>query len=582
MKMKIPYFSSTKTTDSNLEPLYPVFQSGTLLGDLTQTQIIQLYKSGECQNTMVKVDDVWYAIEKLSWVLENNDIVEQSEAGQVDSPRIDDADYEIDDTFEKDETMVVCPHCWHKFGMSKMLFISQHVDLIGDPVLGPDAQQRFIPSHFNEQGYAIDAKGMVCQDMACPKCHLRIPDATIDMPFSIYSVVGAPASGKSYFLTAMTWQLRNILASHFDYTLTDTDAMFNSVLNNYESILFLNRNNNEYVALPKTELQGHDFSNQIMLNGMSVDLPLPFIFTLTPTPANTLYENTRDGIQNIVLYDNAGEHFEPGRDSVTNIATHHLVHSDGIIFLYDPIKDSRMVTQCDSSDPQVAQINRGVNQLILLNEMINRIKKYRGMKPYEKYDKPLVVVIPKYDAWKKTFPVDLEDTDFVHYDRNNMNYSLDLSIIINVSYIMRSELLRISPEVVATCEAFFSSVYFIPVSALGRMPEYDSAKDMIAVKPQNLKPIWAEVPILLQMWHNGRIGGVCSQMPDPLEVENYKYTADSLIFMIPGTNIRETVPLFYCDRTVYDMKISRFIKMPPLPKKTKVHNEGAMDDFWNA
>jgi hypothetical protein len=125
-------------------------------------------------------------------------------------------------------------------------------------------------------------------------------------------------------------------------------------------------------------------------------------------------------------------------------------------------------------------------------------------------------------------------------------------------------------------------VYFIPVSALGKMPEYDSVKDMIAVKPQNLKPIWAEVPLLLQMWHNGRIGGVCSPMPDPLVVENYKYTADSLIFTLPGTNIRETVPQFYCDRTVYDMKISRFIKMPPLPQKTKVNNEGATDDFWNA
>jgi hypothetical protein len=313
-----------------------------------------------------------------------------------------------------------------------------------------------------------------------------------------------------------------------------------------------------------------------------VDLPLPFIFTLTPTPANTMYENPRDGIQNIVLYDNAGEHFEPGRDSVTNIATRHLVYSDGIVFLYDPIKDSRMVTQCDSADPQVAQINRGVNQLVLLNEMINRIKKYRGMKAYEKYDKPLVVVIPKYDAWKKTFPVDLEDTDYVHYNSADMTYSLDLSIVINVSYIMRSELLRISPEVVATCEAFFSSVYFIPVSALGKMPEYDSVKDMIAVKPQNLKPIWAEVPLLLQMWHNGRIGGVCSPMPDPLVVENYMYTAASLIFTLPGTNIRETVPQFYCDRTVYDMKISRFIKMPPLPQKTKVNNEGATDDFWNA
>ena len=71
------------------------------------------------------------------------------------------------------ETLVVCPHCWHKFPVSKTLFIAKHTDLVGDPILGADAQMRFLPTAFNRQGYAVDARGLVCQDMACPNCHLR-------------------------------------------------------------------------------------------------------------------------------------------------------------------------------------------------------------------------------------------------------------------------------------------------------------------------------------------------------------------------------------------------------------------------
>jgi hypothetical protein len=559
---------------------YLLFFEGEKTGPFSKSELVAQFGADDIpQDVMIRASrekSAWRPLCEVDWLVE-----EEKE---------DDSEgYDAEDSFElaggQTDTgpLVTCPHCWHDFSRSKVTYISKHIDLTGDPILGPEAQTRFLPTSFNEQGYAIDARGLVCQDMACPNCHLRIPEAIIDISSSLFSIVGAPASGKSYYLTAMIWRLRNILAKKFDYALADTDATFNSVLNNYEQLLFMNGQLDEYTALPKTELQGHDFSNQILLNGMSVDLPLPFIFTLTPLQSNQSREDSNEGPQNIILYDNAGEHFEPGRDQVTNLATQHLVHSDSIAFLYDPIKDSRMVAQCDATDPQVAQISHGTNQLVLLNEMIVRIKKYAGLASKQKYDKPLIVVIPKYDSWKQAFPLDLESIEFSHYCEDEMQYSLDMGAVLNVSFVMRDELLKVSPEVVATCEAFFSTVYFIPMSALGQMPEYDAEKDMIAIKPQNLKPIWAEVPMLMQFWHSGLISAVATGVADFVKIEKYKFQGDSLLYTLPGCRERETVPSHYCGRTVFSSKIAKHIMFPELPESTceaSGQDNAEVDDFW--
>ena len=553
---------------------YDLFSNGNKIGSFSKEEIIAFFRNGTLgADAMVKFQGTWITLDKTGWL---EDIVVEENSSETD-------DF-VEPTEEPlsrgdDGKLVECPHCWFKFSLSKINFISKHPELIGDPVLGPEAQLRFLPTSFNSQGYAIDAKGMICQDMACPNCHQKIPEAVIDLPATMISIVGAPASGKSYYLAAMTWQLRNVLAKKLDYSFIDTDATFNSVLNNYESILFLNRNVHDYVALPKTELQGHDFSHQIMLNGISVDLPLPFIFTLSPTGSNQNASTaTREG-QNIILYDNAGEHFEPGRDSVTNLATQHLIHSNGILFLFDPIKDSRMVTQCDPVDPQVGQISKGTNQLILLNEMIARIRKYAGLKNNEKYKKPLIVIVPKYDAWRNIFPFDLQEAPYLYYDEDNFTYSLEVGQITNISFVLRDLLLEIAPEVVVTSESFFEQVYFLPVSSLGRMPEYDRTRDMIGIKPVDLNPIWAEVPMLLQLWLSGNINAIVAKFQDCIPIEKYKFVGSTMVYSLPGIQSKETIPSNYWGRSVYSRKLNQYIQFPKpeKPKAAAVQD----DDFWN-
>ena len=463
---------------------------------------------------------------------------------------------------------ILCPHCWKPFSLEEVCYISRHLDLLGDPILGPDAQLRFLPMRFSSRGLALDANGMECPEMACPYCHLKIPESLIDLPTSFFSIVGAPASGKSYFLTSMIWQIRKVLPQWFDFTIADTDATFNSVLNNYEKILFLNNNPDDYVALPKTELQGADFSNQILLDGISVDLPRPFIFNLSPMMTHPDYDTRRKVLErNIVLYDNAGEHFEPGRDSMTNLATIHLVHSDGIIFLYDPLKDARMMRDCSSDDPQISRGGTGANQLALFHEMTGRIRKYAGLKATEKYEKPLVMVVPKYDAWKQSYDLNLEGMEFLSFDEESMRYSLNIQAVVSVSYLLRKRLLEISPEVVAAAEAFGNQVYFVPVSALGRIPEFDESREMIGIKPDHLKPLWAEVPFLLQLYLHNLIEGVEKPVEEAVEIKNFKFVHDTILFFVPGLARRQQLPRSYWGKTLYCNETRQYFRLPLPPEE---------------
>ena len=117
---------------------------------------------------------------------------------------------------------MTCPHCWNEFPPDRALWIAQHPDLVGDPRLGADQPQRFLPTRFNVQGAAIDARGSPARP-GMPQvppggASVHVRDAA-DVPLdSRY-----PASGKSYFLAAMTWPLRNVLPKHFAVGFNDAD-----------------------------------------------------------------------------------------------------------------------------------------------------------------------------------------------------------------------------------------------------------------------------------------------------------------------------------------------------------------------
>ncbi|NLF18361.1 MAG: FHA domain-containing protein [Lentisphaerae bacterium] len=441
---------------------------------------------------------------------------------------------------------IVCPHCWHRFDVEEFLFVARHQSLVGDPVLGADAQQRFLPSRFTPEGNAVDAAGMSCPDMACPRCHLRIPQAASEMPPLFLSIVGATASGKSYFLTSMTWRLRNTLSRDFAINFTDTDAVNNQIVNDFEETIFLQSASDELVALQKTELQG-ELYNQVLLDGMLINLPKPFMFTVTPSEHHPQYEEVRAKMsRTLVLYDNAGEHFEPGMDSVDNPTTQHLLHSDTIFFLFDPTKDVRFRARLSSDDPQVAEGARVQRQEIILTEMINRIKKYSGMRSGVKTAKTLVIIVSKFDVWRDLLDEELPDEPW-QWDTRCNTCVLDIHLLRQVSYQLRCLLETICPEMVTTAESFAGDVLYIPNSALGHSPELNPDTGMVGIRPRDVKPFWVSVPMLYFFYEKGFIPALpASRRPhrETVPVE-HKISGDVVFVKIPGREKPLQVPVSY-------------------------------------
>lgn len=488
---------------------------------------------------------------------------------------------------------LTCPHCWQSFSRAHLLYISSHPELLGDPVAGQTEQIRFLPTVYNAHGLPLDTRGMVCTDMACPRCHLRIPSTVVDMPSLYFSIVGAPGSGKSYWLTAITYRLKNLLGTKFNLSFADADPSINAVIDGYEQILFLNTHQEKtsslpqvrtsaagekLAILPKTQQAGIGFSSSVMLNGMPVDLPKPYVYTLTPLPS---YQGTLPPEKihcNMVLYDNAGEHFHPGNDVVFNPATKHLVHSNGIFFIFDPTEDAVMRQHCDPEDPQVTMEKTVNDQAILMMEMIARIRRHGNMKAHETSSIPLVILVAKYDTWKNGFDYELNNIPYLSEDPELFTSVLDMDAVLNVSFHLRSLLLKTVPRIVTSAEAFFDSVVFLPVSVFGRIARKN--EQGIGVRWNEISPIWLDTSMLymlskLNMLPSSRGNNAAAPLP------NCRIAHNAIQFQMPEAGTRIQLPLEYAG-AVIEFQGQRF-QLPQLPRNGDINNKNktVQTDFWS-
>ena len=60
-------------------------------------------------------------------------------------------------------------------------------------------------------------------DLACPHCRRKLPPGFLDGPHHIFSIVGAPSSGKSYYLSVLVKVLQTTLFQQFGVTFRDAD-----------------------------------------------------------------------------------------------------------------------------------------------------------------------------------------------------------------------------------------------------------------------------------------------------------------------------------------------------------------------
>ncbi|WP_442485149.1 hypothetical protein [Aeoliella sp. SH292] len=394
---------------------------------------------------------------------------------------------------------VTCPHCWETFSADQTHWVAAHPDLVNDPRLTSDHQLRFLPTRFNVEGNALDPRGMACQELACPRCHLTIPRSLLELPPLFVSIAGTPSCGKSYFLAAMTWSLRQTLPRDFQVSYTDADPQSNLILAEYEEQQFLNPRQDEVVKLRKTEEQG-DAYDQVRYGSQVVSYPRPFLFSIRPTQQHPSVVNARRASRLLCLYDNAGESFLPGRDTVVNPVTRHLAQSHAVIFCFDPTQDPRFRNACagQSTDFQVQEAPVTARQETVLHEIINRIRNHTGLKQTERRQQPLIVAVTKCDAWWSLMNVANVPPPWKPIPGSPMRSALDLSTIKKLSLLVRQLLSKFTPELVAAAEEFSEQTWFIPVSATGCSPERAivNRKTVWGVKPRNIRPMWCEVPLL--------------------------------------------------------------------------------------
>ncbi len=407
---------------------------------------------------------------------------------------------------------ITCPHCWEKFRLENLLWVAEHADLLGDPMLGDEDPQRFLPTRFTVDGDALDARGFPCHTLACPKCHLTVPRPLIELEPFFMSVFGAPASGKSYFLASMTWELRQTLSAVFSCSFSDADPAMNQQLNDYEESLFLNPKANEVQPLAslirKTEEQG-DLYDSVSYGTQTVSYPRPFLFAMQPQTGH-LNESQADRIGRVVcLYDNAGESFQPGKDEVGSPLTRHMALSRTLLYVFDPTQDARFRKSMDllstDSSEQISA-SRLSRQEPILQEAAARIRRYAKLRQTEKHQRPLIVILTKYDEWSHLLTPMVGEDDHsepwktVKGSNGKPMAALDIPRIQRYSDFSRKLMQKACPDIVAAAENFAQEVIYIPASAVGWCTQNDQDSGLVAMRPAEAKPFWVTVPFLYSLY----------------------------------------------------------------------------------
>jgi hypothetical protein len=383
------------------------------------------------------------------------------------------------------EGPLVSPFCWERFDYGDILHIAQDERLIGDPVLGGAAMLRFSATRFDVKGHALDAYDQPCSSLADPHTRHALPYGFLHLPQIIFSIVGAPGSGKSNYLSSLIHRLQHSLYSDFEMVLKDADPAQNAPLNDMKNCLF-GRGSREHAALLKTQLDGSMYF-KIKKDGRVLSFPRPFVYSLFQSQGD-------EGICNVVFYDNAGEQYEPGNSTSAIVGAQHVAAADTLFFLVDPTTLSGFRQRLPNHpDPQLKSSSKMDSQDILLREMEIRMRKVLGAQSQEKIHKPLAMLLGKCDIWKSL----LEPLQFRPPIENRM---LSQGALLHNSNMVRSLLLEVAPQMVANAESISPQVMYFPVSAFGHSPTV-MPSGALAPNPSEIAPFMVEVPALWALAH---------------------------------------------------------------------------------
>ena len=386
-----------------------------------------------------------------------NDIIEMIGGASAESGRPDGRAPSAANTAQAPAGMqreMFCPHCWQPFRLAHALAVAVHPKLCGDPILGEEAQKRFTPVNTDSQGFPVDALGMSVREYACPWCHHKLPPFFTRTNQHIFSLIGIPAAGKTYYLSCMLHELEYALPREFGIAFRDADPTSNRPLNAMRMRLFsAERPQDAY--LDKTRQQGQLY-HKVWKNGLYSTMPRPFVYNLS-----------RGGkTHSLVLYDTAGENCEPGDDAGQEQSAGHIVVASGIFFLFDPTSDAAFRKLIHEGEDASLRLGAHMQerQAFMLSEIEMRLRTTLHLPPDEKLDVPLAVIIGKCDTWQKLLGAE----PLLPSVRNGQ---FQPKFVDANSKRLRQLLFNISPHICTNAEAISTNVRYFAVSSFGAAPE---------------------------------------------------------------------------------------------------------------
>ncbi len=524
--------------------------SGDITGPFSSEQLSDMYIEGlieEDDELWSKASGTW----AKAWQCKGMFLSPEDDSSEyIDSSAPPPLPDEVDDSNYLDEIGMgvsgvegdhVCPFCWRKFDLCDVMFIAQHSDLVGDDVLiDAGEMRRFVPRRFTPDGNAIDSGGVVCEKRACPVCHQHLSLHYFEMSPLYISLVGSPHSGKSVYLPSMLRILRERCRTEFNISFVDTEVEQNQWISESEHSIF-----NKGLLPGKTQIEndGRHYK-EVTINDMPVLLTMPAFYAFKDERTHRS-ERIKKIRRTLVLHDNAGEHYHAGGDNASAPGIRHLLHSEAIMFLFDPTADSGFRRRyINAEDKQFIESDIQDQGSILMNAIQLIMRHNHNEKKGDKYDRPLIVMVAKADALGSSFNEILSADPFVVNDM--YEHVLDMRLLLKISYQIRELIREYSPTVVSAVESMADDVIYMPVSALGHSPVAHNESEFVDL--EKLSPKWVDVPILYILYRLGYLEGIKSIEPGILdEPKIINRSEDSITFVSPRTGLSDTIPSQYVD-----------------------------------
>jgi hypothetical protein len=174
--------------------------------------------------------------------------------------------------------------------------------------------------------------------------------------------------------------------------------------------------------------------------------------------------------------------------------------SSAIVLVIDPTQDPRVHGPLGGRD-HVAALGGsssapGRADLVLL-EMVNRVRRQRGLSASEPLPLRVVVALSKHDLWSPLAP-EIEDV----LRGASSSYPMRAPDGATLARVHRGGvafLERHLPEVLGAVRSVEPGFKVVPFSGLGRAPQRDAASGGMSIVPSHVRPTWAAVPFVVAL-----------------------------------------------------------------------------------